>query len=362
MYDFIVVGGSQAGLAMGYHLKQLGFNFIIVDSADEIGRAWLSRWDSLTLFTPKKYNALPGMKFEGDREYPNKHDVADYLKRYVKTFDLPVQLNTKVLSVDKNADIYQVHTNTDVLQCRNLVVATGPFHTPFIPNFAKDICSSIKQVHSRDYVSPAELNQGDTLVVGGGDSGVQILAEVADSGCAAYSSGVTSTASLPQTLFGKTLWWWLKSLGILSLSRYSYLGKQIKKRMQPVIGTNVKALLARDNVKALGRTLSANGTELTFSDAKVSSIKNIIWATGYKPDFSWLSGEGLEDIKFTDDGYPSNYRGIGDTQGMYFIGLPWMHTRGSATLGGVGVDAQYLAHHIAQQIQVADEELINCTV
>ena len=205
MYDFIVVGGSQAGLAMGYHLKQLGFNFLVVDSADEIGSAWLSRWDSLTLFTPKKYNALPGLAFEGSREYPNKHDVADYLKRYVKTFDLPMQLNTKVVSVNKNADIYQLNTSVGELQCRNIVVATGPFHTPFIPSFANDICSSIKQVHSRDYVNPAQLNSGDTLVVGGGDSGVQILAEIADSGCTAYSSGVTSTASLPQTLFGKTL-------------------------------------------------------------------------------------------------------------------------------------------------------------
>lgn len=358
MYDFIVVGGSQSGLAMGYHLKQLGFNFLIVDSADEIGSAWLSRWDSLTLFTPKKYNALPGMKFTGDREYPNKHDVADYLKSYVKTFELPMQLNTKVESVQKDADIYQLNTSSGQLQCHNIVIATGPFHTPFIPDFAKNICTSIKQVHSRDYVNPAQLNSGDTLVVGGGDSGVQILAEIADTGCTAFSSGVTNTASLPQTLFGKTLWWWLKSLGILSLSRYSYLGKQIKKRMQPVIGTNVKALLARENVKVVGRTVSANDDEICFSDTKISSIKSIVWATGYKPDFSWLSGKGLENIKFTDDGYPSNYRGIGDTQGMYFIGLPWMHTRGSATLGGVAVDAQYLATYIAKQIQQIDDELI----
>ncbi|MEW6999302.1 flavin-containing monooxygenase [Colwelliaceae bacterium BS250] len=360
MYDFIIVGGSQAGLAMAYHLKQLGEKFLIVDAGDKIGSAWLSRWDSLTLFTPKKYNALPGLKFTGCREYPNKHDVAAYLTSYVEAFELPLQLNTKVTSVKKIADVYQVASSAGNLQCRNIVVATGPFHTPFIPAFASDICSAIKQIHSRDYVNPAQLNNGDTLVVGGGDSGVQILAEVADTNRTTFSSGITNTTSLPQTLFGKTLWWWLKNTGVLSLSRHSFLGKQIKKRMQPVIGTDIKALLARDNVNALGRSLAADGKTITFADNEISSIKNIVWATGYKPDFSWLNSDDASSIKFEADGYPTNYRGVGATKGMYFIGLPWMHTRGSATLGGVAKDAKYLAAHIAKQNTFNTGELVAC--
>ncbi|KGJ99041.1 flavin-containing monooxygenase [Thalassotalea sp. ND16A] len=360
MYDFIVIGGSQAGLAMGYHLKQLGVNFLIVDAGDEIGSAWLSRWDSLTLFTPKKYNALPGLKFSGSREYPNKYDVAKYLKNYVATFNLPVQLNTKVESLEKNAGVYQVNANSRKLFCRNVIIATGPFHTPFIPSFAANICSTVKQIHSRDYVNTEQLNAGDTLVVGGGDSAVQILAEIAENGRTTFSSGVTSTASLPQALFGKTLWWWLKSLGILSLSRHSFLGKILKNRMQPVIGTNVKALLNKENIQVLGRTVAAKGKTINFADASISSIKNIIWATGYKPDFSWLAGEGSTPVKFEQDGYPTNHRGVGNSEGMYFIGLPWMHTRGSATLGGVAADAQYLADHIAQQYQLNDVELLSC--
>lgn len=316
--------------------------------------------DSLTLFTPKKYNALPGLEFSGEREYPNKHDVVAYLKAYVKAFELPLKLKSNVTSVEKIANIYQLHTNSGLLRCRNIVIATGPFHTPFIPALANDICVEIKQIHSRDYKRPSQLNDGDTLVVGGGDSGVQILSEIAETGRTTFSSGVTNTASLPQVFCGKTLWWWLKSLGILSLSRHSFLGKQIKKRMQPVIGTNVKDLLARPNVKTLGRTTNAEGKNIYFNNVTISSIKNIVWATGYKPNFSWLTGKGLENIKFEGDGYPTNHRGVGATQGMYFIGLPWMHTRGSATLGGVAADAQYLADHITKVNELVEGELTAC--
>lgn len=348
MYDFIVIGGSQAGLAMAYHLKQLKMNFLVVDAGNEIGSAWLSRWDSLTLFTPKKYNSLPGLEYSGDNEYPNKNDVGDYLKRYVNTFDLPVQLNTRVTSVSRHAGNYQVNSNNNTFYCREIVVATGPFHTPFIPKFSDNICAEIKQIHSRNYTSPKQLHDGDTLVVGGGDSGVQILAEVAQTNRQVFSSGVNSMSSLPQSILGKTLWWWLKNLGVLSLSRHSFLGKQIKKRMQPVIGTDVKKLMAQPNIVAVGRTLTAQGKSITFSDTEVSSIKNIIWATGYKPDFSWLSNS-ISDFTLDQEGYPTNCRGVSDVPGIYFIGLPWMHTRGSATLGGVANDAQYLANYIAKQ-------------
>ncbi|WOH38689.1 NAD(P)/FAD-dependent oxidoreductase [Thalassotalea fonticola] len=342
MYDYIVVGGSQAGLAMGYQLKKLGVRFLIVDSGDEIGSAWLNRWDSLTLFTPKQYNGLPGLAYQGPNEYPTKYDVAAYLSEYVSTFNLPIQLQTTVQALHKNNQNYVLDTPLGELQCKNVVVATGPFHTPSIPGFAANIDSNITQIHSSAYKSPQQLQAGDTLVVGGGDSGVQILSEIADTGRVCFSSGVNSLASLPQSFLGKTLWWWLKNLGVLSLSKHSYLGKQIAKRMQPVIGTNVKKLLARDNVKQVGRTVSAESNLITFSDTEVRSIKNIVWATGYKPDFSWLG-----NVKLDEQGYPENYRGVSAVQGLYFIGLPWMHTRGSATLGGVGKDSEYLHKYIA---------------
>ncbi|WNC73756.1 NAD(P)/FAD-dependent oxidoreductase [Thalassotalea psychrophila] len=349
MYDYIVVGGSQAGLAMGYQLKKLDVSFLIVDSGNEIGSAWLNRWDSLTLFTPKQYNGLPGLPYQGPNEYPTKVDVAAYLTNYVSKFKLPIQLKTTVQALHKNNQTYTLDTSMGELHCKNVVVATGPFHTPFIPDCAANIDAGITQLHSSAYKGPKQLQQGDTLVVGGGDSAVQILAEISETDRTCYSSGINSLASLPQSFLGKTLWWWLKNIGVLSLSKYSYLGKQIAKRMQPVIGTNVKKLLKKSNIKQVGRTVAATSNSITFSDTEVHSIKNIVWATGYKPDFSWLG-----NVKLDEQGYPENYRGVSAVQGLYFIGLPWMHTRGSATLGGVGKDSEYLHQYITNLTATPD--------
>lgn len=352
MYDFIIVGGSQSGLAMAYQLKKLNVNFLVVDASPQIGYAWLSRWDSLTLFTTKPFNSLPGLPFKGPNEYPNKHDVANYLQKYVTTFDLPLKLNTKVKSLNKIGENYQLLTNCGQFHCRNIIIATGPFHKPFKPLFANEISDNITQLHSKDYRNVKQLSPGPTLVVGGGDSGVQILSEISTIGYPTYTSGISSMSSLPQSFLGKTLWWWLTTFGILSLTKYSILGKQIKKRMQPVIGTNVKALLNKANIIPVGRTIAAKNTTIIFDNTQLNSIKNIIWATGYKPDFSWLLGDGLDDLSFDEYGYPDNIRGIGNLKGMYFIGLPWMYTRGSATLGGVGKDSEYLANYIKDQISL----------
>jgi putative flavoprotein involved in K+ transport len=123
----------------------------------------------------------------------------------------------------------------------------------------------------------------------------------------------------------------------LSFNKYSWLGKKINSFKQPVIGTDVKEILSRNNVISVGRTNDALNKEIIFEKQKTSTIKNVVWATGYRPNFKWI--EGLE---LDADSYPKNYRGVSNIQGLYFIGLPWMHTRGSATLGGVSKDASYL--------------------
>jgi putative flavoprotein involved in K+ transport len=149
--------------------------------------------------------------------------------------------------------------------------------------------------------------------------------------------------SIPQKIFGKTLWWWFKLIGFLSFTKYSWIGKKIISISQPVIGTNVKEILARKNVIAVGRTKDAIGADMFFDKMNVSTIKNIIWATGYRPNFHWI--EGLE---LDENNYPKNYRGECNIDGLSFIGLPWMYTRGSATLGGVAKDAEYLANTLGK--------------
>ncbi len=342
MLDFIIIGGAQAGLAMAYYLKKNGYDILILDKEDEVGASWLNRWDSLKLFTPSEFNNLPGMEFPAKKgHYPTKNEVADYFKLYAKEFDFSLQLNTLVKSVLKEKNIFRLETNKGSFTAKNIVVATGPFHIPYTPPFYKKIASSVFQVHSNYYKNPSQLKEGAALVVGAGDSGFQILEEVSATGRKTYFSGATDVKALPQEFLGKTLWWWFTKTGFLSFNKDSWIGKKISAKRQPIIGANVKEILSRENVVTVGKTLDAEDDVLITEKKEINDIKNIIWATGYRPNFGWI--EGLE---LTKDGYPKHKRGVSNTKGLYFIGLPWLHTRGSATLGGIKKDAEYLSNFI----------------
>ncbi|MFT7898467.1 NAD(P)/FAD-dependent oxidoreductase [Tenacibaculum ascidiaceicola] len=347
MLDFVIIGGAQAGLSMAYHLKKMEKSFIVVDGEEEIGASWLNRWDSLKLFTPTEYNHLPGLKFNAPKgHYPSKYEVSNYFKSYVKKFDIPVQLNTLVTSVKKSAKGFHALYNEGEIVAKNIIVATGPFHIPYTPPCHTKLSDEVLQMHSNYYKNSEQLQEGDVLVVGGGDSGYQILDEISKDkkSNTVYFSGDTKVKTLPQQFLGKTLWWWFTLIGFLKFNKYGWIGKKISTSLQPVIGTDVKEILSRENVVTVGRTKDALDNEVVFDNKKVTSIKNIIWATGYRPNFKWI--EGLE---LDADNYPKNYRGVSNIEGLYFIGLPWMYTRGSATLGGVSKDASYLANVISEK-------------
>ena len=346
MLDYVIIGGAQAGLSMAYHLKKMNKKFIVVDSEKEIGASWLNRWNSLKLFTPTEYNHLPGLKFDAPKgHYPTKFEVSNYFKNYAKEFDIPLQLQTLITSVKKTKECFLVTSEKKVFETKNVIVATGPFHIPYTPPCNTKISESVFQMHSNYYKKLDQLQEGDTLVVGAGDSGYQILDEISkDKNRTVYFSGNTKVKSLPQVFLGKTLWWWFTLIGFLSYSKYSWIGRRINSSVQPVIGTDVKEILSRKNVITVGRTKDALNEEIVFEKDTITSIKNIVWATGYRPNFKWI--EGLE---LDEDNYPKNYRGVSNIDGLYFIGLPWMFTRGSATLGGVSKDANYLANIIQKK-------------
>ncbi|WP_108945584.1 flavin-containing monooxygenase [Shewanella halifaxensis] len=348
MKQFIIIGAGQSGLAMAYNLAKNNQDYLVLDANEQVGAPWLKRWDSLKLFTPTEFNHLPGMPFPFPKGYyPNKYEVADYLKAYVEKFAIPIEFNQKITSVNKVNGIFEIKSATASYQAKQVIIATGPFHTPYTPPCHIDIADEVNQIHSENYKNPEQLQQGDCLVVGAGDSGVQILSEIADSGRKVYFSGSDKIAAIPQTFLGKTLWWWFSKIGFLTVNRYSRIGKWLSKGVQPVIGTDVKALLAKDNVIHMGRTLSADANSITFQKGSVNSIKNIVWATGFKPNFFWIEG-----ISFDEMNYPTNYRGVSaDLDGLFFIGLPWLYTRGSATLGGVWKDAHYLMEYILRRQQ-----------
>lgn len=345
MNDYIIIGAGQAGLAMAYYLNKQNAGYLIVDANSETGEPWLKRWDSLKLFTPSEFNNLPGMDFpHKNGHYADKYEVANYLKAYVKKFNIPIAFNQKVNSLKKVEDYFILKSETQEYKAKNVIVATGPFHTPFTPKFHTKINKDILQIHSEHYKSPSQLQDGATLVVGAGDSGVQILEEISNSDRKVYFSGNTNITSIPQEILGKTLWWWFKKIGFLTAHKYSWIGKKLSTGGQPIIGTDVKTLFKKENVTCVGRSLDANNTEITFEKDTIKDIKNIIWATGFKPNFNWIEGIELDESQ-----YPTNFRGVSEIEGLYYLGLPWLYTRGSATLGGVKKDAKYLSKYITDK-------------
>lgn len=347
MKNYIIIGAGQSGLAIAYYLSKQNANYLIVDANSEVGAPWLKRWDSLKLFTPSEFNSLPGLEFPHKKGYyANKYEVAAYLKGYVSKFDIPVEFNHKITSLKKENGIFKLESNLKTFEAKNVIVATGPFHKPFTPHCHTKISKDVLQIHSEHYKSPDQLKEGATLVVGAGDSGVQILNEISKTNTPVYFSGNTNIVSLPQEILGKTLWWWFNKVGFLTANKYSWIGEKLSKTGQPVIGTDVKTLFKKQNITCVGRTLDANEETIIFEKQKVNDIKNIVWATGFKPNFNWI-----DRIELDESMYPKNYRGVSETiDGLYFLGLPWLYTRGSATLGGVKRDAEYLNEYLFEKV------------
>jgi putative flavoprotein involved in K+ transport len=349
LLDVIVIGGSQSGLAIAWHLAQRGLRFIVLEAGHELGGAWRSRWDSLTLFTPAQHDALPGMPFPAPTDtYPTKDSVADYLRAYAAAFDLPVRLDARVIDLKLTDEAFEVRTVAeDVFRARQVVVATGPFQAPFVPPATQRLDSSVTQVHSADYRNPQALPAGPVLVVGGGNSGFQIAEELAATRQVHLSIGARYTM-LPQRLLGKDLFWWLTRLGLLKVTATSRLGRRLRKRGEFVIGSSRRSL--RDaGVRFRPRLVDTDGRTARFADGSTLQVGVVVWATGYRPDYSWIRIPGV-----VDHGSVAHRRGVSDVAGLYFLGLSWQHTRGSALLGFVSNDAAHIAEEVLEAVITAE--------
>jgi putative flavoprotein involved in K+ transport len=340
--DALVIGASQAGLAMAWHLARRNFRFVVLDAAAELGHTWRSRWDSLRLFTPSQYSALPGMAFPAPADtYPTKDQVANYLQAYAAALDVPVRLNARVSELRRVGDNFQVRANGEVFVPRQVVVATGPFQRRFVPAAAQRLDGSVTQLHSAEYRNPQALPDGPVLVVGGGNSGLQIAEDLASTRRVDVSMS-EQPPMLPQRPLGRDLFWWLTRTGLMRVHTGTRIGKRIQARGEFVIGTS-RRRLQRAGVTLHPAVADAEGRSVRFADGSSLDVTVVIWATGYRLDYSWLQIPNV-----VHDGRVTHRRGVTDVPGLYFLGLSWQHTRGSALLGFVGEDAAHLAEHLAK--------------
>jgi putative flavoprotein involved in K+ transport len=338
-HEVVVIGGGQAGLAVGHFLAAQGRRFVILDAADSIGAAWRARWDSLVLFTPRRYDALPGLEFPGDPDgYPTRDEVVAYLEHYAATFGLPIELNSAVRSLTTDDGSFLIDLDSRRLRADQVVVATGPFQVPYLPPLANQLGDEVVQCHAVGYRRPSDIPEGTVLVVGGGNTGFQIAEELADARTVLLSIGSRQTP-LPQRILGRDLFWWLTKTRLITTTVDSRLGRRLRDR-DTLIGSNPRRLKRR-GVALKPRAIAASGRTVGFSDGTEAAVDAVIWATGYRLDHSWL------DLPFarSDEGI-RHHRGVTEVPGLYVVGLSWQHTRGSALLGWVQHDARFIADQI----------------
>jgi putative flavoprotein involved in K+ transport len=347
--ETVIIGGGQAGLAVGFHLHERGLPFLILDENERVGDAWRKRWDSLRLFTPARYDSLPGTPFPASPSvYPTKDQAADYLEEYARAFGLSVRNGVRVESVSSAGDRFQVGGNFGDLTADNVVVATGAYHEPRVPPFALDLDRSILQLHSKEYRNRDQLKEGAVLIVGAGNSGAEIALDIADHQ-QVWLSGPntgqepTRAGTLPDRLFTPVMW-----AVATRLTVNTPMGRKLRDRfVNPPRGIPLGRVRRKDldaaGIERVGRTSGVRDGRPVLERDQALEVSNVIWCTGYKPDFSWI-----ELPVPMDNGYPIHDRGVvDDTPGLYFVGLLFLYSLSSALLGGVGRDAGHIVEHIS---------------
>jgi putative flavoprotein involved in K+ transport len=342
-FDVAVIGAGQAGLAIGYFLRNQGRRFVILERAGGIASAWRERWASLTLFTPRRYSGLPGIPFPGDLDgYPTRDEVIRYLERYAETFDLPIELNSEVNQLAQGDDgCFHLEVQGRTIAADQVVIATGPFQTPYVPKLAEKLAADVFETHAVGYRRPDDVPAGTVLVVGGGNTGFQIAKELSATHRLVLSVG-SNQKPLPQRVLGRDLFWWLTKARILDKTVDSRLGRKLSTR-DTLIGSSPRELKKRHRVEVRPRLVDADGHTVRFEDGGELEVDAVIWATGYRFDYAWIKLPILDE-----DGRLRHRRGVTDIPGLCFLGLTWQHTRGSALIGWVKDDAEFIAERIAE--------------
>jgi putative flavoprotein involved in K+ transport len=346
--ETIVIGGGQAGLTVGYHLAKRGRPFVILDANERIGDAWRKRWDSLRLFTPALFSRLPGLPLPAPRwSFPTKDEQADYLESYAERFELPVRNGVEVDGLSKLDGRFVVSAGDERFEAETVIVATGAHQIPVIPAFAAELDPRIVQLHSSAYRNPSQLQEGDVLLVGAGNSGAELAVELCRSHrCLLAGPKVGQIPVKHGTLPARLGFRVFRFVGHRVLKVDNPIGRKVGSKAvakaDPLIRTRSQELLAA-GVERVPRVTGVEEGLPVLEDGSVLDVANVVWCTGFRTDFGWI------DLPvFDEDGQPRHYRGVVESEpGLYFLGLVFQYSFSSDVLPGRGRDAAYIAKHIA---------------
>jgi putative flavoprotein involved in K+ transport len=349
--ETVVIGGGQAGLATGYHLARLGRPFVILDDHQQVGDSWRRHWDSLRLYSPAQYDGLPGMPFPARRwHYPTKDELADFLEAYAERFALPVRGGLRVSALAKEGERYVVTAGEQRFVADNVVVATGTFGRPYVPELAARLRPQIRQLHSSDYHRLADLQPGPVLVVGGSHSGGDIAYEAA----AEHSTVLCGrdTGQIPVRVDSKRARLvvpvlWLVWNHVLTVR--TPIGRKVRDHIRfhggPLLRVRKPDLAARGVERVVNRVTDVQDGLPCLDDGRVLDVANVVWCTGFRQDFGWIQ------LPVTgDDGWPLEHLGVVErSPGLYFCGLAFQSAFASMLVGGAGRDAEHVAKQISRR-------------
>lgn len=353
--ETVIVGAGQAGLSVGYHLARRGLPFVILDANERIGDSWRNRWDSLRVFTPARFNGLAGMPFPAPaHSFPTKDEVADYLEAYAARFELPVRSSVKVDRLSKQDGRFVVTSGDLRFEAENVVVATATYQIPRVPPFAQELDPGVVQLHSSEYRNRSQLQDGGVLIVGAGNSGAEIALDVV-SGHPTWLSG-RHPGHLPFRIEGVTG----RLLGVPLIIGFIFhhlltvntpIGRKARPKLLHGTGLLVRVkpkYIAAAGIERVPRTVGVREGLPVLDDQRILEVANVIWCTGFRPDFSWihLPVFGQEE----EPKEPLHHRGIvPNERGLYFVGLFFLYALSSSLLRGVGRDAERVVKDIASR-------------
>jgi putative flavoprotein involved in K+ transport len=355
-HETVVIGGGQTGLAAAHHLARRGIDFVVLEADGRIGDLWRSRWDSLRLYSPARYDALPGMPFTGaGHRFPTAREMGDYLESYAETQELPVRTGVTVTRVRARGDGYAVETSDGTIAARQVVVATGPFQHPFVPEVAKELDPGIRQIHSADYRRPDQLAEGPVLVVGLGHSGADLAHEAARAGHRTIVSG-SPHGQLPFSVDSRRArlaWPLMAFVATNLLTLRTPIGRRMAPKVRrgglPLLRYRRRELMDAGVEMRPARLVGARDGRPLLADDSVHDVATVLWCTGFRPDFGWVEPATLDE-----HGWPLHERGIATgAPGLYFLGMPFLFGFTSMLVLGADRDARFVTAAVVRQAAAA---------